>query len=251
MSDSYKIGDVTVTSNGGGVYQLSHASLETPETVRGKEKADARAQEIVDANKSSDEEGSMEAQGLMIQQGDLTGPIPGEPSEAQKVHAAEIVKAPEEANDETKDAEIASLRAQLAQSEKRNEELTKASDAVVKTVQAQAEPDEPTDGTHVSAQVPRRYVGEMDATTRGLLKKMGMGVTRIVLEENETIPPTGLYLGHNGRGYMISPGVEVDVPDFLLGVLDDAIMSAPVVDSKSQKVLGYRNRMRYPYRKIG
>jgi hypothetical protein len=80
---------------------------------------------------------------------------------------------------------------------------------------------------------------------------VGMPQTiRILLEENNDIPPTGLFLGHNGKGYMIQPGREVDIPLFLLDILDHAVMSTPVIDPQTQQVVGYRERMRYPYRVI-
>lgn len=73
---------------------------------------------------------------------------------------------------------------------------------------------------------------------------------RIQLEENDSIPPTGLYLGHNGRGYLISAGEPVDVPPHILEILDHAIESIPRLDPRTQGVIGYRNKMRYPYRRI-
>jgi hypothetical protein len=78
----------------------------------------------------------------------------------------------------------------------------------------------------------------------------GPKTVRIILEENETIPPTGLYVGHNGRGYLIRAGEPVDVPEHIIEILDHAVMEGPVVDSRSSKVIGYRPRMRYPYRRV-
>lgn len=74
--------------------------------------------------------------------------------------------------------------------------------------------------------------------------------TWIMLEENDDIPPTGLFIGHNGVGFLIQTGVPVLVPDHVIAVLDDAIMSAPVVDPSTKKVMGYRPRRRYNYRSV-
>lgn len=74
--------------------------------------------------------------------------------------------------------------------------------------------------------------------------------TKIVLEENDNIPPSGLFIGHNGKGYLLKPGEEASVPDEVLNILKDAIISVPVVDPKTAQVVGYRNRMRYPYRNV-
>lgn len=73
---------------------------------------------------------------------------------------------------------------------------------------------------------------------------------RIILEENDSIPPTGQFFGVNGRSYMLRPGVEAEVPQGIIDVLDNAVTSSPIIDPDTQKVIGYRNAMRYPYRRI-
>jgi len=73
---------------------------------------------------------------------------------------------------------------------------------------------------------------------------------RIILEENDNIPPTGLFVGENGRGYLIRPGEEVDIPVGVLEVLTNAVVSVPTIDPQSLQVIGYRDKMMYPHRII-
>lgn len=73
---------------------------------------------------------------------------------------------------------------------------------------------------------------------------------RIVLEESDDIPPNGLFIGHNGRGYLLKPGLEADVPLPLVEILDHAVISAPVVDPITRQVTGYRDRLKYNYRTV-
>lgn len=73
---------------------------------------------------------------------------------------------------------------------------------------------------------------------------------RIIIEENDDIPPTGLYLGHNGRGYLLQPGQAIDATPELLEILDHAVMSSPQLDPGTKQVVGYRDRLRYPYRRV-
>jgi hypothetical protein len=73
---------------------------------------------------------------------------------------------------------------------------------------------------------------------------------RIVLEENDNIPPTGLFVGENGRGYLIRAGEEVDLPLGVVEILNNAVTSVPTVDPQSLQVIGYREKMLYPYRVV-
>jgi hypothetical protein len=72
----------------------------------------------------------------------------------------------------------------------------------------------------------------------------------IVLEEDAAIPPTGLFISANGRPYLLMAGVEAQVPPEVISVLKDAVTSMPVIDPQTQRVTGYRSRLRFPYRQI-
>jgi hypothetical protein len=76
------------------------------------------------------------------------------------------------------------------------------------------------------------------------------GYVRILLEESEEIPPSGLFLSMNGNSYLLQPGVEADVPQGVVDILENAIMSVPRIDPSSKRVVGYKNRLRYPFRKV-
>lgn len=289
MSDSYEIDGVKITPGAGGYYDLEHKSLGEPERVRGKEAADRRAAEIAKAAEAPEgrmePQGGLTpgVGGDIVRPGDTRSPAERSqenaaaggdanldptkaPKEAPKSQAqidsekareqAEVTngtldntrRAPEpKAGDDEKDAKIAALEASNADLSAKFDKLLEAlKPAAATAVEVGGEPDLPA----VPMTMPRHFTGELDSKVKSALEKQGIGFTKIVLEENESIPPTGLFVGHNGRSYMISPGVEVDVPNFLLGVLNDAVMSAPVVDSTTQKVLGYRNRSKYPYREV-
>jgi len=70
--------------------------------------------------------------------------------------------------------------------------------------------------------------------------------TRIILQKNDDIPPSGLFIGHNGVGYNLKPSKEVDVPDFLLNVLDDAVVKKPVIGDNG-RISHYEDSPRFPY----
>lgn len=73
---------------------------------------------------------------------------------------------------------------------------------------------------------------------------------RIILEENDNIPPTGLFIGINGRSYVIRPGEEVAIPPEVIEVLNDAVEDIPRMDANNN-VVDYRKKMRFPYRLLG
>lgn len=79
----------------------------------------------------------------------------------------------------------------------------------------------------------------LDPTTR----------VRIVLEDNDQIPPGGQFVSANGVAYLLQPGHEIDVPLSVVDVLDHAIVSVPIVDT-GNTVIGYRDRLRMPYRYV-
>ncbi len=81
-------------------------------------------------------------------------------------------------------------------------------------------------------------------------KSVGMpDRVKIILEENDDIPPTGLFVGVNGRGYLLKPGEEIEVPQAVVEVLENAVTSAPLRDG-GQQLIGYRDRMRFPFRRM-
>lgn len=84
-------------------------------------------------------------------------------------------------------------------------------------------------------------------------RPIGMPKTvKIILEEGaeNEIPPTGLPVSLNGKAYLIRPGEEVNLPLGVLEILDNAVMSVPVKDPQTMKVVGYRKRLRFPYRLV-
>lgn len=73
---------------------------------------------------------------------------------------------------------------------------------------------------------------------------------KIILEENDNIPPTGLFIGVNGRSFLLRAGEEVEVPVEVIEVLNDAVEDVPRTDGNNN-VLDYRKKMRFPYRLTG
>lgn len=99
----------------------------------------------------------------------------------------------------------------------------------------------------VPSNIPKAYTRTL---TEEEQQALPVKLSRVILEENDAIPPMGLFLGHNGKGYLLQAGVEADVPNFLLDILNNAITSQAVTDPSTKQIVGYRNRMRYPYRVV-
>lgn len=68
----------------------------------------------------------------------------------------------------------------------------------------------------------------------------------IILHDSDKIPPGGQFIGLNGVGFLLMPGVRASVPVELLSVLDDAVMTEPVLNERLQ-VEGHRDVPRLTY----
>lgn len=76
----------------------------------------------------------------------------------------------------------------------------------------------------------------------------GMKTMKILLEENTDIPPNGQFIGHNGVSYMLKPGIWVEVPLPIIEILNNAVQKVPEIDPNTRQVIGWREKLRYPYR---
>lgn len=72
----------------------------------------------------------------------------------------------------------------------------------------------------------------------------------IELSENENIPPTGQFFQINGRAYMLRPGEKAHVPTEIIEVLENAVQDVPMVDPTTMQVVGYKKKLRFPYRLV-
>lgn len=72
----------------------------------------------------------------------------------------------------------------------------------------------------------------------------------LILEDSKNIPPTGQFFGLNGRTWILRAGEPAHVPQAIVNLLDDAIEARPVFDTDGQKVIGYRDVLRFNYRII-
>jgi len=149
------------------------------------------------------------------------------------------------------DDEVAALRRELAEKNAHIEALTRESNSPLSNI--------PT-------------VGEKPLFAR----------VNIILEENDGIAPSGQYFGLHGSWVnpetlealeprvqageltrqeatlqatekvqfeaYLRPGEEAAVPVELLSVLNDALTDSPIIDPVTSQVLGYKQKLRYPYR---
>jgi hypothetical protein len=72
----------------------------------------------------------------------------------------------------------------------------------------------------------------------------------IILADNDQIPPTGQFIGHNGNGFMLRPNVPAEVPVELLDILNNAVWDAPEVDQATRQIIRYSPRLRFPYQVV-
>lgn len=104
----------------------------------------------------------------------------------------------------------------------------------------------------------RKDIGELLASDdevqalkpRGKKVAAGEEMVTIILEENDNIPPTGQFISLNGRTWMLRPGEAVEVPVALTSVLENAVMEVPQIDPISKQIIGYRKKLRFPYRTV-
>jgi len=102
----------------------------------------------------------------------------------------------------------------------------------------------------VEAELDSSGGGEEPKAAKQRKPRKPKGYVRILLEESEEIPPSGLFIGVNDKSYLLQPGEPVDVPQGVVDVLENAVMSTPRIDPQSKRVVGYRDRLRYPFRRL-
>jgi hypothetical protein len=105
-------------------------------------------------------------------------------------------------------------------------------------------------GANLKTTTPKKFRASTGAKKAAGARSGDQEGKWIVLDDNDDIPPTGLYIGHNGVGYILKSGEPVFAYDYLLEILDHAVMSAPEINPNTRQVVGYRDRLRYSYRVV-
>lgn len=72
---------------------------------------------------------------------------------------------------------------------------------------------------------------------------------KIILDPHEDIPSRGgLYVGYNGRQFLLPTNRAILVPQGVVEVLDNAVLDVPVRDPDTLKLVGSRPAKRFQYR---
>jgi hypothetical protein len=106
--------------------------------------------------------------------------------------------------------------------------------------------DDPSDAPAAPASKPKASKAAKPAA-KPTAKPAVEERVRIMLEDNDQVPPGGQFVSVNGVGYLLQAGVELNVPRGVLDVLDHAVMSVPITD-EMKSVVAYKDRLRFPYR---
>jgi len=70
----------------------------------------------------------------------------------------------------------------------------------------------------------------------------------IVLQESQHIQRgQGQFFGINGAGFLLKPGKKAYVPKGIVDILENAVEDIPDVDPDTLQVIGWRQRLRFPY----
>ena len=70
----------------------------------------------------------------------------------------------------------------------------------------------------------------------------------IVLQESPHITRgQGQFFGINGAGFLLKPGKKAYVPKGIVDILENAVEEIPDVDPDTLQVVGWRQRLRFPY----
>lgn len=145
--------------------------------------------------------------------------------------------APQGTGTELRDAEAAHLSAEHSLP---SMTLEQARAMVAALEQAQAAP-QPVRNDGVEPTAMQRQTANMSAA---LMKRIV-----IVLEENDNIPPTGLFIQYNGVPFILRTGVEASVPLPLCEILDNAKTHVAITDG-AHRIVAYRPKLRFPYREV-
>ena len=78
---------------------------------------------------------------------------------------------------------------------------------------------------------------------------------KIILQDSDEIPGDDhnkrVFVGHNGKSYYLRPGVEAEVPEGVLNVLNDAKYAVAEVDPNTRKLTGVtRDRLRFSFSRV-